>query len=619
MKKERIRLRILLPVVSVLAALLLGAVVGFFQYQKTRFNQDIQTKLDGIHRMFRQELHRDAVLMRALVDFIKEDKGLQNAWLAKDRQELLRLAAPIYDNIRSKYRITHFYFHGPDSVNFLRVHNPPSYGDYIDRFTLQEASASGKTTQGIELGPFGTFTLRVVQPWRINTEIVGYLELGEGIEHITPLLKNILGAELMFVISKKYLDRNKWGEGLKMMGRTGDWSRFRDFVIVDKTMDTINSKIQEYLQLSHQDHAGLRFDITSDDRKYRGGFVALIDAGMRDVGDIVVLNDITDEQAAMQKLTKIMIAICVLIGGFLIVFFFIYVGKIERRLLKSSNNLKNEIAVRIQAQEALQKAHTELEQRIEERTAELSKSNALLKVEVNERRLAEAALEKSSEKIKRFAYSVSHDLKNPAVGIHGLTKRLQKIYRGLLDEKGKRYCDQILKASEQIAALVEKINIYISTKETPFDIETVKLKEVLLMIREEFALQLNTREISWSEPDCLPEIRMDRLSILRILRNLVDNSLKYGGNKLSEIEFGYKESGEFHVLSIKDNGAGLKEKDFNKIFGLFTREATSQEVQGTGLGLAIVKEIAEQSKGNVWAEPGPKKGMTVFVSISKHL
>ena len=114
-------------------------------------------------------------------------------------------------------------------------------------------------------------------------------------------------------------------------------------------------------------------------------------------------------------------------------------------------------------------------------------------------------------------------------------------------------------------------------------------------------------------------MRLDKLSITRVMRNLVDNALKYGGEDLHEIRIGYRETDEFHVFSVHDDGVGLKTADDENIFGLFKREKTSQGIQGTGLGLAIVKEIAEQHGGKVWVEPGQEKGTTFSLSISKHL
>jgi len=260
-----------------------------------------------------------------------------------------------------------------------------------------------------------------------------------------------------------------------------------------------------------------------------------------------------------------------------------------------------------------------LERRVEERTAELMSVNEKLNQEIEIRKQTEKDLEESTQKIKLFAYSVSHDLKSPTISIYGLTKRLSRLYGNILDEKGKTCCDQILKASEQIVGLAENINVYISTKEAPITIENVNLKELFQMVREEIAPQLSIRKIKWTQPDHLPEIRADRLSIVRVIRNLVDNALKYGGDDLSEISIGYQKSDESHILSIMDDGIGLKAGDSNEIFDTFKRTKTSRGIEGAGLGLAIVKEIAERHAGKIWMKQGPERGINFRVSISKNL
>lgn len=251
--------------------------------------------------------------------------------------------------------------------------------------------------------------------------------------------------------------------------------------------------------------------------------------------------------------------------------------------------------------------------------AQLKDQNRKLENEIIKRQEAEKALQKSSEKIKLFAYSVAHDLKNPAIALHGLTKLLTKRFKPLLPQKGLDICEQILKSSKQIAELVEKINIFISTSKSPLTIEPVNLNEIIKTIREEFAWQLDARQIRWVEPDNLPVIKADRVALLRVLRNFVDNGLKYSGDDLSEIEIGYKESAESHVLFVRDDGVGLNQKESKGIFGLFKREKTSTGITGTGLGLAIVREIAEQHQGEVWTRPGLDKGITFYTSLSKSI
>ncbi|MBW1896694.1 MAG: PAS domain-containing sensor histidine kinase [Deltaproteobacteria bacterium] len=240
-------------------------------------------------------------------------------------------------------------------------------------------------------------------------------------------------------------------------------------------------------------------------------------------------------------------------------------------------------------------------------------------IDITERRKAQEALKKSSEEIKLFAYSVVHDLRSPSVGIYVLTERLNKGYRHVLDERAKGYCDQILEASRQIALLVSNINIYVSSKEIPLTIESLRLGEILQIVKDEFSPQLDIRQIGWSQPQNMPEIRADRLSLLRVFRNLVDNALKYGGEDLSQISIAYQEQDGFHVVSVSDDGVGIKGKDSEKIFEVFQRDETSVGTEGTGLGLAIVREVAEQHGGKVKVESGPDKGTTFYISISKQL
>ncbi|MGA7877665.1 MAG: PAS domain S-box protein [Desulfoferrobacter sp.] len=278
-----------------------------------------------------------------------------------------------------------------------------------------------------------------------------------------------------------------------------------------------------------------------------------------------------------------------------------------------------DITGRKRAEEALRRAHDELEMRVRERTSALAAAVEDLQNEISERKKAEEALLNSSEKLKLFAYSVIHDLKSPAIGIYGVAKLLHKHYENALDEKGRMYCEQILKASEHVALLVEQINMYVAAKEAPVIIERLNVNEILRMVHDEFSTQLSLRQVDWVGLDVRVEIDGDRLSIHRVFRNLVDNALKYGGERLSEIRVGYQEDDDFFIFSVADDGVGVSTEDSERIFGLFKRDKTSRGISGTGLGLAIVKEISERHGGEVWVVPGPQRGTTFFISIAKRL
>jgi len=228
-------------------------------------------------------------------------------------------------------------------------------------------------------------------------------------------------------------------------------------------------------------------------------------------------------------------------------------------------------------------------------------------------------LEEQKEMIKFFAYSIAHDLKSPAIGMHGFSRRLKEKCAKDLSEKGKRYCNEIMKLGEHMITLLEEMNSYITTKEAQPHFEVVRLKEITTAMRSEFAARLKSHNIELLETTSNPEIIAERISLLRAFRNLVDNALKYGGDNMHKISIDYSQDEVFHILSVSDDGIGFAPENGEKMFDAFQRNQTSQGTTGSGLGLAIVKEVAKKHKGRAWAESNPGKGSTFFITISKSL
>jgi len=228
-------------------------------------------------------------------------------------------------------------------------------------------------------------------------------------------------------------------------------------------------------------------------------------------------------------------------------------------------------------------------------------------------------LKQKKEMIKYFAYSMAHDLKSPAIGIHGFSRRLKEKYGGNLSPKEAKYCDEIISLASHMVMLLDQMNQYITAKETPFHFECMKLHEIADTIFSEFAVRLEERNIKVSRPASNPAIIGDRASLLRVFRNLMDNALKYGGDNMHEIKLGYEQDEMFHILSVSDDGTGIEDKDKEKMFDAFRRNGTSRGTAGAGLGLAIVKEIAARHGGHAWVENGKTRGVNFNISIARHL
>lgn len=240
-------------------------------------------------------------------------------------------------------------------------------------------------------------------------------------------------------------------------------------------------------------------------------------------------------------------------------------------------------------------------------------------LDISERKRLEEEVRDYAEKIKKFAYSISHDLKNPLIAIRGLTDLLQKRYQDRLDDKGRLICGQIIKESGGALSLIEEINTFIKTKESPYTFEPLDLKELLAQVREEFQTSLSRQQIEWLEPETIPNVIADRLSLLRVFRNLVDNALKYGGPDLHHLTIGYEGTADLHILAVGDDGVGVPAEQLEAIFGAFQRGESAAGLEGSGLGLAIVQEIAQRHGGRAWAELGQPCGVTFYLSLSKAL
>ncbi len=402
---KAIKLPILIPLFASILILLIIFTVAIYHLQQKHINDDVQARLNSVSRYFNQFLTSDARLIGETTHFVKENTDIQNAWLAKDRNALLALTAPIFEKLHQDCRITHLYFIDVNQTCFLRVHNPSRFGDRIERFTLKSASDTTKPSWGIELGPYGTFTLRVVQPWFVNNTLTGFIEFGEEIDHIAPQLKDAINVDLAFLIDKSLLNRDDWQEGLKMMGRTGDWDLMPNCAIADSTMPDVPAEFTKLAGLSHDKHQNRILTAKLDGSTFSAGFVKLSDAAGREVGDILVIKNISKEIASLRALLAVIATLCFLIASALVSFFYIRIAGIEKHIIEAHTSLATEIEKRKEVEILLRKHKDDLENSVKERTREIEQANKYLQEEIVERQKAENALRKSEERFKQVSES----------------------------------------------------------------------------------------------------------------------------------------------------------------------------------------------------------------------
>ena len=272
----RLRSRLLLPLALAFLALFILGFTAIYLIQKRSLDANVEDRISNARLLYSELLKVEAEVLWSLTNNFREMKNLQPPFLAGNRAELLRQALPLFREIESRHDITHFYFHRPDKTCFLRVHNPERHDDLIERQTLDQAAQSAAPAYGVELGPLGTLTLRLVQPWRVDGKLIGFIELGKEIDKITPILDHILNLQLVFTIDKQFLNRQLWEEGKKMLNKHADWDSFPGFVVVSTTFRQLPSELGMEIAKHFASHDNTLFDAAGNIRVYRGGAIPQI-------------------------------------------------------------------------------------------------------------------------------------------------------------------------------------------------------------------------------------------------------------------------------------------------------------------------------------------------------
>jgi signal transduction histidine kinase len=258
--------------------------------------------------------------------------------------------------------------------------------------------------------------------------------------------------------------------------------------------------------------------------------------------------------------------------------------------------ISTEMQSRARAQEELQKSHDELENRVRERTAELTAAN---------------------KELEAFAYSVSHDLRAPLRHVSSFVKLLEKNAAAALDEKGRRYIQVISEAADRMGRLIDDLLLLSRLGRATLSEKPVNLAQLVDEARIELAPAMTNRNIEWRiQP--LPEVVGDPMLLRSAIVNLLSNAIKYSRNRQpAVIEIGTERRNGEIVVFVRDNGAGFDMQFADKLFGPFQRLHRIEEFEGTGIGLASVRRVIQRHGGHTWAEGKVNQGATFYCALPR--
>ena len=252
-----------------------------------------------------------------------------------------------------------------------------------------------------------------------------------------------------------------------------------------------------------------------------------------------------------------------------------------------------DITERKHAEEALRDAKTNLEHKVNERTAQL--------------------LAKSKE-MEDFCYSVSHDLRAPLRAMAGYSRLLLDGYDECLDEEGRSFLTNVRSATKHMNDLIEDLLSYSKLERRKLSTTVIRLPDFISGLLARFRGSLENVRLTVDVDDF--EINADPEGLAIALRNLVDNAIKFSKYAAEPaIEIRSKVVNGFCILSVRDNGIGFDMRFYDKIFEIFQRLNHAEDYPGTGIGLAMVYRAMQRMGGRVWAESQPGAGAVFYLQL----
>lgn len=239
---------------------------------------------------------------------------------------------------------------------------------------------------------------------------------------------------------------------------------------------------------------------------------------------------------------------------------------------------------------------------------------------LNEQLIAQTRqLETSNSELEQFAYVASHDLQEPLRMVTSFLKQIERKYADQLDEKGKEYINYAVDGAKRMRQIILDLLDYSRLIRFEAEPEMVNLNEVLNDIEH-----LNSGFIKENKAvilrDELPVLHTFKAPIQQIFQNLIHNAIKYRKQDVSPVvKISYTKLLNGLQLTISDNGIGINEKHFDRIFGIFQRLHNKKDYAGTGMGLSIVKRIVENLGGNVTVESKEHQGTTFYLLLPLEL
>ncbi|MFS4417244.1 sensor histidine kinase [Maribacter sp. 2307ULW6-5] len=228
-----------------------------------------------------------------------------------------------------------------------------------------------------------------------------------------------------------------------------------------------------------------------------------------------------------------------------------------------------------------------------------------------ERRAKE--LVRKNKELEEFAYVVSHDMKSPLRNVHSLGSWVREDLDAGAYGQAASNMQLLLDQVGQMDLLVDGILKY------SLGIEKKKVTQFLDLnqLVDELIKANNAKKVHIEKDSSLPRLLMDKVQMLQVFQNLVQNAIKYNDKPMALINIGVVDEVDRFKFYVRDNGMGISKEHYGRIFKLFQKLGKENGRNSSGIGLAVVKKIVHKNGGEVWLESTEGKGTTFYFTLYK--
>ncbi|RQH00841.1 PAS domain S-box protein [Natrarchaeobius oligotrophus] len=238
----------------------------------------------------------------------------------------------------------------------------------------------------------------------------------------------------------------------------------------------------------------------------------------------------------------------------------------------------------------------------------------VVQTDITERKEYERKLKESNERLEQFAYAASHDLQEPLRMVTSYLSLIERKHGDTLDDDGEEFLEFAVDGAERMREMIDGLLAYsrIESQGEPF--EPTDLDEVFEDVRADLRIRIESSDATITR-DSLPRVHGDDGQLRQVFQNLLSNAIEYSGEKPPRIHVSAVREGSKWRISVRDEGVGIDSDDPDRVFEVFQRLHSREEIDGTGIGLALCKRIVERHDGEIWVDSEPGEGSTFAFTL----